>query len=189
MITYTHNEKEYKLRNDANEVNLKELGQVSAIMNESEDGYLSRWIKVVDLLGSKGLSDVISQDGLTEFINNFEVANVKSDIVKEIEVNGITYSLLVNNGEVELSAKEMSLIEDRIKLGGNWASFVFALIFKQSGMSRVDNFSSAHIEKKAKIFETEITADIASPIIYQLNKKIVESIAKMTKLHAESKAV
>ena len=189
MITYTHNGKDYKLRNDSSEVTLGELGGISDIMNDTEKGYLSRWIDVIDLLGAKGLSDVITQNGLTKFIENFNVTNISADIVSEIEVKGVTYTLNVVDGEIELSGKEMSLIEDRIKLGGKWQSFVFSLIFKEKGMSRVDSFSKAHIEKKAKIFETEITALTAAPIIYQLNKKVVESIDKITKLNAESKPV
>lgn len=184
MITFTHEGKEYNFRNDESEITLLELAKVSDIMN-TIDAYLERWILVIDLLGDKGLSDVIDEDGLISIVENSNFTNVKNEVPEVVNVNGREYTTNVVNGTLKLSGKDLSMIERAAKKGGAWAVHAFAICYKDADLTATEHYTTAHIEHKANLFGKHLTAKEGAPVFFQLQTKLAEHIQRIANAHAK----
>jgi hypothetical protein len=182
MVIFEHEGKEYKARNEASEVTLHELSMINALMSDDKLGHVERWIRLLELVSDDGLSAVIDDKGLLEFIKQFRAAAVDTAIVEEIEVNGRVYRVNLVEGELKVSAKEMALLEKYIRKYPINTAYVFAIIYKDVELSDIEHFEDAHIQHKKKQFSVHINADVAVPIIFAVNKLITEHFQNLAKV-------
>lgn len=183
MIIFDHEGTEYKFRNEGEEVTLKELGKINDIMQDDKLMFFEKWLKVIEMLGSKELAEVITEDGLVNLIENFNVTALDKPIQETIEVNGRTYSCVLVDGEIKFSGRQLASIELNIKNNKEWAGHVFAVIYKDDELTTNEHYTQAHIDHKANLFLKNITADIAAPVIFQVNKRLIENFDRMAKLN------
>lgn len=193
MITYTHQEKEYKLKSSLSEITLEEYFKVSDLTNEelNNKSFVMRWLDVVDLLGTKGLSDIIDDEGLFAFIQSINEQSINQEAQGVIEIKGIKYTANLKDGKVLLSGKEMGLINERIaKTGGKgWQAYAFATVYKEENATRDTHLNHGHILKKESLFKKHVKADIAAPILFQIGIRITENLEKLSKVNANTSAV
>jgi hypothetical protein len=172
MIKFENGKQVYRLRNKPNEITLLEMSKVAAIMKNDTDR-IDMMLKIVDVLGDKGLSDVISITNLFQFANNFQNFDVKKNIKKSITVNGRKY---VYNAEP--SAKAMKLVEKNINsLDG--LVYVFAVAYEDEQLTIKEHTDAAHIKHKAAIFGDAITSDIATPVCVKVTELIIQNAQQL----------
>jgi len=184
MIEFTHEGKTYNFRNNESEITLLELAKVSDIM-ATTDAYFEKWMRIIELLGDKGLSDVIDEDGVVSIVENVNFTNVRNEIPETVNVNGREYAATLKDGKLKLSGKDLAMIERSAKKGGTWAVLGFAIIYKDSELSNTEHYTEAHIKHKADLFGKHLTAKEGAPVFYQLQKKLSEHIQKLADAHAK----
>jgi hypothetical protein len=170
MIVFEHEEKEYRVKNLASEVNLKELSHITQIM-EGKGVFFDKWLQVVSYLGSPELSEIISSTALLDYIRNFKVTDFNGAIADSIELDGFKYVYTK-----ELSGKDLSLIEKYMNEKPDKLKYVFSIVYKREDLSNKEHYSKAHIEHKVKLFEDKVSGEIANPVIIEVSKKIIENI-------------
>lgn len=172
---------EYELRNLGSEVTLNELAKISLILDEnSGKDFTDCWLEVLSILGSRELVEAIPLNQFTEAVKLVQITNITREIEPSIEVNGRTYECELENGELQLSAKDMAKIENLVRKGGAWGNKAFAVVYKDTELSNVEHYADAHIKHKGDIFGEHVNADIAAPVIFQLSKIVmlyIESLA------------
>ena len=185
MIIFEHEGKEYNFRNNESEVTLLELAKISDIMSTT-DAYFEKWLFVIDMLGDKGLTDVIDEDGLIKIAENANFTNVKNDIPEVVSVNGREYKTNISNGKLKLSGKDLAMMERAAKKGGAWAVHGFAICYKDTELTNTEHYTDAHIKHKADLFGKHLTAKEGAPVFFQLQKKLSEHIERLANAHAKT---
>jgi hypothetical protein len=185
MIKFVNDKTEYTFRNEGDEVTLSELGKINDIMQDEKLMFFEKWLKVVALLGSKELAEQISEENLVNLIEHFNVTALDKEIKETLEVNGRTYSCVIVDGEIKFSGRQLAAIESNIKKNKEWAGHVFAVIYKDNQLGDKEHYEQAHIDYKASLFLKHVTADIAAPVIFQVNKRLIENFDRMAKLNAK----
>jgi len=175
MKTFKFKGKAYKLRNKANEVTLGELSEITNILN-SEDDFSGKWLQVLAILGGKDLVEVLPMKEFFEAVKSVQITDITNKVKKQIKANNRTYSVELEKGEIVLRAKDLKAIEDVASKGGAWASKAFAIVYKDDQLTDNEHYDQAHLKHKAKLFESEIMADVAAPILFHLNRVIMENI-------------
>lgn len=187
MIEIEVKGKKYNVRNLGSEVTLNELSNISYIIEGQEKDHTEKWLEALSILGSKELVEVIGVKAFTNAVNAIQITNISNEISPEIEVNGRIYSCEVTDGEIELSALDLSKLEKLALKGGAWGNKAFAVVYKDNELRNIEHYTNAHLDYKAKIFGENVTADVAAPVIFQLAKIIMEHV--QTLIDAQGKSV
>lgn len=181
MIIFEVNEKEYKVPNKPKEVTLAQVGECARLMQKGD--FIDRWLNVLAYLGGKEIADKVDDEGLMNFIENFYIGKMSTKITDTIEVDGKTYKCDVKeDGELKLSARDMQLCESLILKEKEWATLIFAVVYKDTSMTSQDHKNIGHIKKKASIFGEQINGEIGSPVIFQISNRIIKNIDQLSKL-------
>jgi hypothetical protein len=168
MIKYTKGSQEYKLRNLPNEITLLEMSKIAIILKDSSTlDKVDTYLKVIDILGDKGLSDVISFTNIQQFAENFQ-KDSPTDIHDSIEVNGRTY---VYNPEP--TAKAVSLVEKNIA-NNNGLVYLFAIAYEDEQLTVKEHNDPAHIKHKVQLFGANIMADISTPVLVKMTDLFIQ---------------
>lgn len=182
MIKFDFKGNEYTFRNEGNEVTLGELGKINTIMSDDTTSFFDKWLDVIKLLGSDGLAEIIDEENLVRLIENFNATKLDKVIQEEITVKNRAYRCNLVDGKIVLTGRQLALIERNIRSKKDWGGHVFAVIYNDVRLTDTEHIQQAHIDHKAKIFMEEITSDIASPVIFEINKRMVENFERMSKL-------
>lgn len=186
MIKFTQGDKEYTFRNEPSEVTLNELSKITDTMIDADNTWTSKWMRVVELLGSDELVDIIDEDNLINAIECFNVTKLGAEITETIEVKGRTYSCVVVEGKLKISGKQLDLIEGYIKKGSNFVPYILAVVYKDNDLGDKEHYERAHIEHKTKLFGANIMADVATPVTTQLSIKLADIFDRMSKLNVKA---
>jgi hypothetical protein len=177
----------FELRNKEDEVTLNELSAIAHILENNERDFTDKWLEVLSILGSKDLVEKINSKKFIEAIQLVQITNVQNKIASEIEINGRTYIIdLDENGEIDLSAKDLVQIEKMVRKGGVWGVKAFALVYKDVDLTSNEHYVEAHLKHKALLFGENVMANIGAPVIFQLSKIILEHIQKLVNANTES---
>jgi hypothetical protein len=179
--------KDYDLRNLGEEVTLNELAKISHILEDPSTDFTEKWLDVLSILGSKELVEVITISKFTEAVQSVTITNIQNEIQPRIEVNGRVYECPIEEGQLDITAKDLSKIEKMAVKGGAWGHKAFALIYKDVELTDTEHYTDAHIEHKAKLFGEAVNADVAAPVIFQLSRIILDHIQQL--VDAQSSAV
>lgn len=178
---------DYTVRTESKDITLNELVKISTILNDEKTDYIEKWLGVISILGSKELVEVISITKFTELVNQINFGDVKSEITQQIEVNNRVYRIDLVDGKLDLSAKDVAKIEKIARKGGNWGVKAFAFMYRDESLTATEHFDDAHINHKANLFENVVSAEVATPVIFELSKCIVGNIEQI--VNANSKTV
>ena len=91
-------------------------------------------------------------------------------------MNGREYTCELEDGKLYLSAQDIAKIENLARKGGAWGNKAFAVVYKDTQLTKTEHYTDAHIDHKANLFGDFVTADIASPVIFDLSKQYVEHV-------------
>lgn len=186
MVKFIQDTNEYTFRNEPNEVTLNELSKITDIMINPDTTWTSKWMNIIQLLGSDELVNVIDEDNLINAIEHFNVTKLGAEITETIEVNGRTYSCVVIDGKLKISGKQLDLIEGYLKKGSNFVPYILAVVYKDNDLGDKEHYERAHIEHKAKLFGKSIMSDVATPITTQLSIKLADIFDRMSKLNVKA---
>jgi hypothetical protein len=188
MKTITIKGKDYAIRNEGHEVTLNELAKISLILENEAEDFVDKWLRVFEILGSRELVDAIPLNKFVEVQQSVDITQISNEIKPIIEVNGRTYSCqLDEEGNIELSAKDMAKIERMYRKGGTWGVKAFAVVYKDDALTKFEHHVDSHIDHKAKLFGDAVTADVAAPVVFQLAKEVMKYIQSL--IDAQSKSI
>lgn len=170
---------DYSIRNLSEEVTLNELAKISSILEHDGKDFTEKWLQVLEILGSRELCEVMTSKQFVECIESVQITDVKQEVQPTIEIEGRTYSVNIEDGQIQLSAYDLSKIESLARKGGVWGNKAFAVVYKDDQLSNTEHYVDAHIKHKSELFGKYVTADIASPVIFQLGQMIVEHIERL----------
>lgn len=165
---------DYELRNEGSEITLGELSKISNIMENKDKDNIEKWLEALTILGSKELVEVLSASNFAKAVESVQLKGVDNAIVDELVIGGRVYRLDLVDGKIDLHSKDLAKIESIVKKGGSWGAKAFAVVYKDIDLTKNEHWNDEHIKHKTKIFSNEVTADIASPVIFELGKLIVE---------------
>jgi hypothetical protein len=173
MIKYTKGSQEYKLRNLPKEITLLEMSKIAIILKDSTTlDKVDTYLKVIDILGDKGLSDVISFTNIQQFADNFQ-KDAPTKIKKTIEVNGRKY---VYNPEP--SARAVSLVEKNIT-NNNGLVYLFAVAYEDEQLTSKEHNDPAHIKHKVEIFGANVMGDISTPVLVKMTDLFIQNTKQL----------
>jgi hypothetical protein len=166
---------EYHVRNEAKEVTLEELAKISSLL-DSEGDFTDKWLRVIEILGGREIIEVLTSKQFVDLVGSIQITDVTQSIQETIEIGGRIYKCNLENNELQLSAKDMSMLERMVAKGGVWGSKAFAVVYKDEDLTNNEHYTDAHIKHKSELFGKHVTADIAAPVIFHLSKLVVEHI-------------
>lgn len=186
MIIIEHKNKEYQLKSEPHEFTLRDLIEVNEIMDQKNKETVEKYLEVVEHIGGKEIADAMSMKDLSIFMEKLNINPKSGKIPTSFKINDIEYSIKTDGEDIDITAKELVVIERFIKREPKWGHLVFALLYKQEGMTSNDNLNFGHIRKKADLFLDNVTADIASPVIIAASKQVIDNVERMTKAVANT---
>jgi hypothetical protein len=173
MIKYVKGNQEYKLKNLPKEITLLEMSKVAIILKDGTTlDKVDTYLKVIDILGDKGLSDVISFTNIQQFADNFQ-KDAPKKIKKTIEVNGRKY---VYNPEP--SARAVSLVEKNIT-NSNGLVYLFAIAYEDEQLTIKEHNDPAHIKHKVEIFGANVMADVSTPVLVKMTDLFIQNTKQL----------
>jgi hypothetical protein len=178
MINLKLENETFELRNEANEITLKEFNKIYTILNSQTLGKLEQYCEVFKTLGlSESIIYDMDNDSFIELIKSFNAMTITSELpAKEIELNGYKY-VSYTGDEFKFKTKDLIEIEKSTKRGvTNFPSFILAIIFKRADLTVNEHYEKSHLELKAKLFEDNVKADFAIPYITLVAKKTLKSL-------------
>jgi len=173
MIKYIKGSQEYKLRNLPKEITLLEMSKIAIVLKDSSTlDRVDMYLKVIDILGDKGLSDVISFTNVQQFADNFQ-KDAPTKIKKTIEVNGRKY---IYNPEP--SARAVSLVEKNI-MNNNGLVYLFAVTYEDEQLTIKEHNDPAHIKHKVEIFGANVMADVSTPVLVKMTDLFIQNTKQL----------
>lgn len=181
MVNINYNGGTFQLRNEPNEIKLKEFeGVYNALNNDKLSGF-EKYFKVFEVMGVPSeYLDAIDDEELLELIKAFNDIKVNNPIpAKSIEISGRNY-VAYEGDEFKFSAKDLVEIEKAAKRGvTNFPSYCLAVIFKDDQLTPTEHRTSAHINHKASIFAENLSADFAIPYLSLIAKRTLKNLEKV----------
>jgi len=172
--------KDYEIPNQVTELSIEQFQKVSDISSDMGLAFVDKQIKIFECLGCPDVWDEVSAKELKEFITAFnDVPKVDFEFTKEVEIDGYKYVAFTGE-EFELSAKDLALIEKKIKNGESDIAYIMAVIFKREDLDKKEHYAEAHIKQKAKLFSKQ-PAQIAVRYIAKVGQEasnMVENVAQ-----------
>ena len=186
MVVFEKDGKEYQIPNKADEVTLNQLSHISDLMNDKKNDkqFFTRWLTVIEYLGGKKLKQLITSTALNSYIESFDITDIDNKIIETITVQGVDYNCTVVDGDLEMSGMDIAAVEQAIATNENVGKKVFAIMYKDLSKGFNDHYNAGHLKKKTELFGQHVTADIAAPVIYQINKGVMDNVEALRKAHA-----
>ena len=181
MIIFEAKGKEYSVPNQPEEVTLAQVGECARLMQDGN--YIDRWLSILSYLGGKELANIIDDEGLMQFIENFHIGKMSTAIDQSINIDDKEYYCEVKeDGEIKMSAKELQICESLILKEKEWATLIFAVVYKDKSMTSADHNNIGHIKKKARLFSEKVNGKTASPVIFQVSRRIMQNVDRLNKI-------
>lgn len=177
MINYEFEGRDEKLLSKPNEITIKLFDEIVEATNEIEG--VEYYLIMFEKLGlSKELCDRIDYKALSKIIFDWKkemVFEKGAKPIKTITKDGYDYSCYEGD-EFFITAKDYSLIEKYIKQNPfNYSSYMMAILYKRTDLTKVEHYDAAHIKLKAKLFE-DMTLDESLPIVTEFGKTFNDTL-------------
>jgi hypothetical protein len=178
MIKVKLENETFELRNEANEITLKEFNKIYTILNSQTLGKLEQYCEVFKTLGlPEAIIYDMENESFIELIKSFNAMEISSELpVKSIEIKGYNY-VAYSGDEFKFKTKDLIEIEKCAKRGiDNFPSYILSIIFKREDLSVNEHYEQSHLNLKAKLFEENVNADFAIPYITLVAKRTLKSL-------------
>jgi len=174
--------KEYEVKNSIEELTIEQFEEVSRITNDLGLDYVEKQLKLFSFLGvPEEVLDALTIPELKEAVKEFnDVPNKKYPFVQELEIDGYIYKAYEGEDFI-INAKDFSLIEKKIKKQESYISYLMAVIFKRTDLTKTEHYESAHLKLKEKLFR-KLPAATSVAYLTAISKEVVNvSNAKVEK--------
>lgn len=185
MIKIKFEDKDYFIKNNKTEITIGEFEDLCTIYNDNNKTILERWCDILVYLGAD--SNIVDEFDAFDFkniisnINLFEDETEKSEIFKEVDIDGKLYISYDEN--FKLTVKENILIDEYIsKNTEKYIGELMAVIYKLEGTDKTIWYDKSHLKFKAELFRKNVTIDKIIPILNYLTRKIVNDNNLMNEL-------
>jgi hypothetical protein len=166
------------VKNQANEITLDEYIKVLKVQKIEEEFEFDHFINIFKILGaSDDILDNITQKALGEAIKAFNMADVNKDFIKEIEIDGYTYSSerFFDEDEFSMPAKKYAKIEKKVKQDNyDWMLDLVANIFERTDLTSNEHNDETHIKYKKELFKN-VTIDKFIPYFAKFTQDTIET--------------
>ena len=164
------------LKTKPNEITAKEFKQIIKSQNDSLGDY-THYLDTFKILGfTDEYLDVMTSRELIMTIIDFQEDFVVDKMINEFELDGYTYRAYDKNGQFELGARDLAMIENEMKKDNySWITFALAVVFKRTDLSLAEHRDNAHIKHKSTLLN-DITMDIALPYIVSISGEYLDNI-------------
>lgn len=146
----------YDIRTNLDELTIKEFERLMDIFNSNDILKTDKYIKMLKICGmdDEGILTLkLSQ--LKEYISAINFTDEIKDRKYDIVIDDKKYILNNDNGNINMYAYDIQLIEERIiKNGNKWFVYAMAVLFKDDSLSLKDNFQKYNINQRIKLFES-----------------------------------
>jgi hypothetical protein len=177
MLLIKCGEEEFELRNEPNELTLKEFDNIFSIVNRPDVDRISSYFEMFELLGvPNSILDNLTQKEFIEMVKSYNDYEIPNTVVQELEINGRKYSSYIGK-EFEFKARDISLIEQaQAKADNRFPSWIMAILYKDSELGRNEHFDWNHIKHKANLFRDNVTSDIVAPLMVRIARRQIKTI-------------
>lgn len=165
--------KGHELKNSIEELTIEQFEEVSKITNDLGLDYVEKQIKLFKYLGvPEEVLDGLTIPELRKAVQEFnDVPRKEYPFVQDFEINGYTYRAYEGDDFI-LKAKDFSLIEKKIKKQESYISYLMAVVFKRTDLSKTEHYESAHLKQKEKLFKG-LPAATSVPYLTAISKEVV----------------
>lgn len=174
MITIHYNGEDITIKNQPNELLVKDLEKITTVLN-TDKTIIDKWSEILIYLGvNKEIVEDIEPEAFIEIIKRFNNINNYSEypFIPEIEIKGVKYYL--PDGDFKLKLKQVSLIESAIKNNqSQYLGDILAICYKRDDIEQYLQYDKAHLDYKAELFRDHLTVDYVLPILGYLTKIFV----------------
>lgn len=175
MITINYGEDQYTIKNNLDELTIKQFETICGWINDENIDYIEKWINVFVYLGIP--QDVVDDFDATTFksiIQEFNITSIdKHEIYKELIINGTTF--ISYDDKFKLTVRELALIESYCKLDKiKYIAEVLAVIYKNPDVDKSLRYDPAHLKYKASLIRDNITAEKSIPILEFISKQVIK---------------
>jgi hypothetical protein len=181
MININYNGGTFQLRNEPNEIKLKEFEGIYNALNDDKLSGFEKYFKVFEVMGVPSeYLEAIEDNELIDLIKAFNDITVNNPTpAKSIEIGSRNY-VAYEGEEFKFSAKDLVEIEKAAKRGvSNFPSYCLAVIFKDDQLTPTEHRTKAHIEHKAALFADNISADFAIPYLSLIAKRTLKNLEQV----------
>jgi len=181
MINVNYEGGSFQLRNEPNEIKLKEFEGIYNALNDDNLSGFEKYFKVFEVMGVPlHYLEAIEDDELIELITAFNDVTIKNPVtIKSVEIGNRNY-VAYEGDEFKFNAKDLVEIEKAAKRGvKNFPSYCLAVIFKDDQLTVTEHRTSAHINHKAELFAENLSADFAIPYLSLIAKRTVKNLERV----------
>lgn len=170
MVEIIKNGVTYPIKNELSEISLREMDKLVNIYNNKDYGAIDQRIEVIKVLGlPNDIANNLGAKALIDITTSIILkSNDKSELKPYIDIDGVRYVAYNEGEEFELTASQLSKIENIYRKGKeNITSSIMAIIFQND---EVDE------KGRAIIMEDKMMADLAIPYVGWINLNIIQNI-------------
>ena len=170
MVEIIKNGVTYPIKSELSEISLREMDKLVNIYNNKDYGAIDQRIEVIKVLGlPNDIANNLGAKALIDITTSIILkSNDKSELKPYIDIDGVRYVAYNEGEEFELTASQLSKIENIYRKGKeNITSSIMAIIFQND---EVDE------KGRAIIMEDKMMADVAIPYVGWINLNIVQNI-------------
>ena len=172
MVIVKYQGKEYPMKNELQEMNLKEYQRLSEILSKEGDP-VGNVFEAFELLGlPMEVIDNLDSDELFAIYGKLKHQEINAEPVRMFECDGYTYT-----ANKELKGWQMRYCEQAAhEHPRDYVAHVIAAIFLRDDLTDIEHKAPAHIKHKATLFSKHMTADIAAPYLGFITKKLIANV-------------
>lgn len=171
MLNVIIGEQEFSIRNEFDEITIKEFENISKIVTNTELDLIEQYHAIFLLLGVNETDlDLINLEGFMGIISKWEQREQLSGFTRTISIGMREYAAFDEGKEFKFNLKLIREINKISKTQDLTYSKILAIIFKDGQDEDTFDF-----EFKSKVFN-EVTCDEALPYILAYNDEIKNSL-------------
>ena len=146
--------KEYEVKNSIEELTIEQFEYISKITNDLGLDYVEKQLKLFNYLGVPNeVLEALTIPELKKAVKEFnDIPKKEYPFVQDLEIDGYVYRAYENEDFI-LNAKDYSLIEKKVKKQESYISYLMAVIFKRTDLTKTEHYEPAHLKLKEKLFK------------------------------------
>lgn len=165
--------KDYDVRNSIEELTINEFQEISKITNDVGLDYVEKQLKLFNYLGvPEDVLDGLTIPELKQAVKDFNDVPAKEyPFVQDLEIEGYNYRAYEGEDFI-LTAKDLALIEKKVKKGESHIAYLMAVIFKRTDLTKSEHYAEAHLKQKEKLFK-DLPAAVSVPYLTSITKDVI----------------
>ena len=150
--------------------------KATSIINSKELTTVEKYLDVMEYLGvPAAVIDEMSNEDFKKAVTILNSFEFERSLVPSIELEGYTYTANVVDGQLQLKARELALLEKEVQSGREFFAYTLAVLFKRTDLSSAEHYDKAHIKHKAKLFK-EVLAGHYYMYVVELTKILAQNL-------------